>query len=415
MYIIPFGKSSIKFSVPENLEVDVILPHPTTAKTNILEHLERCFANPLDELDMHSLNTKSRIGIAINDTTRPVPNSVLIPPLLQYLEQKGAQRKNIVFFIATGTHKHVRKEHFFQLLPAWLINEYEIIIHDCDDQENLVFLGRTSRDTPVYINKRFFQMNAKIVIGNIEPHHYMGYSGGAKSAAIGLAGRETIDKNHSLLMDPLSFIGNYASNPTRQDMEEIGDKIGITAALNVILNSEKEIVSAFWGSPRSVMQAGIETSKQVCQKKIEKKYDLIIASPGGYPKDVNFYQAQKAITHVNLIAEKQGSIILAAECREGLGNQQFENYLMNFSSFSDVVTHFKKVKFEVGPHKAYQLALQAIQNRIILVSDIQSTIVKKTMLESFSTIQPAINEVFHSTSNISRVAIVPYSTNTVLY
>jgi len=417
MYKIPYGNSQIIFSLPENIKVDLILPDyfPPQKETELNLSIKNALTHPIDEIKKRSFVKGKKVGIAINDPTRPVPHSILLPPLLDYLKNQGVNKEDISFFIATGTHKPLYKDDFTKFLPSLIIDHYQIHSHDCDDTANLLFLGATSRNTPVFVNKIFFELDTKIVIGNIEPHHFMGFSGGVKSAAIGLAGRETININHALLLDPLSYIGNYENNPTRQDVEEIGEMMDITAALNVVMNSEKKIINTFWGTPRNIMKAGVPISRQVCQKKITLKYDLVIASPGGYPKDINLYQAQKAITHVNQIAKEKGTIILLSECIEGLGSTLFEEYLKNFSSFDEIIEHFNKTKFKVGPHKAYQLAIQGVRNRLILVSSMDESIVKKTLLESAKSMKDAMNLVGEISESDFSIAIVPFATNTVLY
>jgi len=415
MYKLPYGNSQIEFNLPDNYKVDIILPDTFPAQDNIDSYIQNTFSHPIVEIKNGSFIKGKKIGIAINDPTRPVPNSILLPPLLDYLKKQGVNEEDISFFIATGTHKPIIKNEFASILPFSIIDHYQIHSHDCDDKENLLFLGTTSRNTPVFVNRMYFELDTKILVGNIEPHHYMGFSGGVKTAAIGLAGRDTININHSLLLNPLSFIGNYDTNPTRQDVEEIGEMMDITAALNVVMNSEKNIINVFWGNPLNVMKAGVPISRKVCQKKIEKKYDLVIASPGGYPKDINLYQAQKAITHVNLIVKERGTIILVAECSEGLGSKLFEEYLIKFSSFLEIIDHFKKVEFKVGPHKAYQLALQGIKNRLILISSMDAPIVKQALLEPAKSVTDALNFTGAISKPNLSVAIVPFATNTVLY
>jgi nickel-dependent lactate racemase len=390
MYKLSYGISQIKFDLPDNLKAEIILPDTFPAQKNISDFIQNAFLHPFGDIAKGSFIKGKKIGIAINDPTRPVPHAILLPHLLDFLEKQGVNKEDISFFIATGTHKPVSKYEYGNILPFSIIGHYQIYSHDCDDMTNLLFLGKTSRNTPVFVNRKYFELDTKIVVGNIEPHHYMGYSGGVKTAAIGLAGRDTININHSHLLNPLSFIGNYDTNPTRQDVEEIGEMMNITAALNVVMNSEKKIINVFWGTPRNVMKAGVPISRLVCQKKVKKKYDLIIASPGGYPKDINLYQAQKAITSINLIVKEKGTIILVAECREGLGSKLFEEYLRNFSSFFEIINHFKKTEFKIGPHKAYQLALQGVKNRLILVSRMDASKVKQAFLEPAKSVNDAL-------------------------
>lgn len=413
-YSLPYGASSQTLIYYHEKDYDIILPNDIASVSDPSLAINKALTEPIDEINLKNIKGK-KIGIAVNDNTRPVPNDLLLPPLLEYLLCNGAKKENISFFIASGTHKKTDLYEVEHIFPLTILSDYPIFRHDCDDRDNLIHLGDTIQRTPVYVNKHFFQMEIKIVVGNIEPHHFMGYSGGAKSAAIGLAGRETIRLNHSHLLEKESFIGNYENNPTRLDMEEIGDKIGITAALNVVLNVEKQIVQVFWGSPRAVMLVGIPVSRQVCQKKIGQLYDMVIASPGGYPKDINLYQAQKAITHVSMITREGGIIILLAECRAGLGSKEFEEYLGHSASPKEVVEKFQNSKFEIGPHKAYQLALQADRYRIILVSSMEPAVVKKTHLEYSQTIADAMKLANDSLSPSAKKAIVPYATNTMLY
>jgi len=135
------------------------------------------------------------------------------------------------------------------------------------------------------------------VVGDIELHHFAGFSGGVKSAAIGLCGRQTINANHHLLLDQYSTIGEYDNNPLRQDIEEIGEMIGVNYALNAVLTENKEIIEVFFGDPIAVMRAGIELVKELTLVPVDDLYDLVIASAGGFPKDINLYQSQKAMTH----------------------------------------------------------------------------------------------------------------------
>ena len=258
-----------------------------------------------------------------------------------------------------------------------------MVSHDCDDIQNLTYLGKTAKGTPVHVNSSFMNSDIKILVGNIESHHFMGFSGGVKTAAIGLTGRETITANHSMLSHPNTTMGLYSSNPMRMDVEEIGKMIGIDFVLNVVINDEKDIIAAYSGDPVEVMSEGIDFIRKNIQMDLNDTagtFDLVIASPGGYPKDINFYQAQKAITHACLFSKPEGVIILAAECRDGMGSRKFEKFLTAKDTFTDVIDSFKSMPFEIGPHKAFQLAKQAITHKIILVSDIPEDQVRNIKL-----------------------------------
>ena len=326
-YSVPYGKGSLQFELPVALRADIIMPIDVPAASDPMGEVEYSLTHPVDGLKLNKYHHAKRVAIAINDKTRPVPHNQLLPPILRKLETIGIHPDDIVLLIATGTHQPHTRSEISDLLPTEIINRYQILSHDADDESNLVYLGTTMRDTPVHANKILMQADLRIVCGNIEPHHFMGFSGGVKSAAIGLAGRETITKNHSWLLHPCSIPGEYHRNETRQDVEEIGQMMDIHYAVNVVLNNAKQIVRCFSGSPVGVMLTGMESVIKSCQTPIDNQYDIVIASPGGHPKDINFYQAQKAITHASLITRDGGTVILVAACPEGIGSDRYEKFM----------------------------------------------------------------------------------------
>ena len=359
---------------------------------------------------------KLSVAIGINDQSRPLPNQILLPILLKHLKNLGVIQENIIIFIATGTHMPLKTEEYSLILSADIFSNYRVVSHDCDEIQNLAYLGNTSSGTPVKINRQFMDSDIKILVGNIESHHFMGFSGGVKTAAIGLTGRETITANHSMLSHPNTTMGLFSSNPMRQDVEEIGKLIGIDYVLNVVVNDEKEIIAAYSGDPDEVMSKGIDYIRKNVQMDLHDSagtFDLVIASPGGYPKDINFYQAQKAITHACLFSKPKGVIILAAECRDGVGSNKFEHFLASKDSFLEVIESFESMPFEIGPHKAYQLAKQALSHKIILVSEISDDQIRKMLLIPAKSLGQAYKIAINTIPENPKIAILPYATHTM--
>jgi nickel-dependent lactate racemase len=277
----------------------------------------------------------------------------------------------------------------------------------------LVDLGTTSRGTPVLINRDYFRADLRIVVGTIEPHQFQGFSGGVKSAAIGLAGRNTINSNHALMADPAARLGHYDHNPARQDVEEIGRIIGQQLALNTILNDKKEIVQVLAGEPKDVMNAGIPLAKEICQVQVPCTYDIVIASPGGYPKDLNIYQAQKGLAHASLVARTGGTVILVAACEEGGGSHAYERWVQGFDSNEAVLAGFAREGFRVGPHKAYQIAQDATRVNVRLVSEMDPDFVRQLLLQPAASLQEAVDASLHLHSSQSRICIMPNANVTI--
>lgn len=412
--VLPYGKESLSLSIADSLSPQIILPVivPPTRKAEII--VQEAVDNPVGSFSWDVISPEGTVAIAINDKTRPVPNNVLIPPILNKLSNLGFKPEQITFFIATGTHIPMNPEEFQLLLPTEIIEKYKIVSHDCDNTSNLQYLGETSRKTRVWVNSAFYSSNIKILIGNIEPHHFMGYSGGAKTAGIGLTGRETINQNHAMLVDPNSTFGVYESNPTRLDLEEIGDFIKIDAALNVVMNSAKQIIHAVMGTPRDVMEKGIPLSRQICQTKVKTgQFDLVLASPGGYPKDINLYQSQKGLSHAASITRNGGCVILAAQCIEGIGSNSYEAFMEGVTSTSQVYAKLNREGFRVGPHKSLQFAREQDRIRIIIVSNISPARLDRLLLESSETIESAFQKALAALPPSPRIAVMPRATNTI--
>jgi len=304
-------------------------------------------------------------------------------------------------------------EEYPRVVPREILARYPVLCHDPDDRENLVHLGTTSRGTPVWVNQRFLEADLRIVVGNIEPHQFQGFSGGVKSAAIGLTGRDTVSHNHAMMTDPRAQLGRYADNPARQDVEEIGQLISVHFALNAILNGRKEIVRVIAGEPWAVMQTGIPLSREVCQATVAAPFDLVIASPGGHPKDLNLYQSQKALAHASPITRDGGTVIVAAACPEGCGNRAYEAWMEGMGAHEEVLTRFQREEFRAGPHKALLIARDAVRVHVLLVSNMDPDLVCRLLLTPVASIDRALAVSLSDQPLDTRVGIMPRASSTI--
>lgn len=413
-YSIPYGKSSFPFHLNDSLDTDLYLPREFYADKEDSIVINEAIRNPLKNIQLKpSIGKETIVAITINDKTRPVPNNLLFPPLLDYLRQMGIQKDKILIIIATGTHVPMPENEFSMLLKPEILKDYKVVSHDCGDETNLTFKGTTSRGTPVFVNKLFDQADLKIVVGDIEPHHFAGFSGGYKSASIGMCGRKTINHNHALLQDNKSSVGRFEDNPLRQDIEEIGELIGVDLALNAILNEKKEILHVFFGKPQDVILAGIKVIRETELTTIDEPYDLVIASAGGYPKDINLYQAQKALTHASLFCRDGGTVLLAAACNEGVGSQGYVDFMEGITSFEEARDKLFKEGFRVGPHKSFQFGLIAERISYKIKTDIDDAMMNRLLLVKIDDFQEAVNQSILSFNSPPRIAIVPFATATI--
>jgi nickel-dependent lactate racemase len=412
---IPYGKSYLKANLPDDIGVDIIEPPVIPAAGNPLEVVHSALDNILGDFEWHEFTGSRSVAIAVNDKTRPVPHQHLLPPLLERLVSLGISDDIITFYIAVGTHPPMRPDEFHTILPKEILPRYSVVSHDSEDKDHLVFLGETSFGTTVWTHQDYHRSDFKIVVGNIEPHQFIGFSGGVKSAAIGLAGSETINHNHALMTHPAAQLGEYQTNPARQDVEEIGRKIGIHFALNAVLNQDKQIVRVLAGAPDAVMQTGVPISQQICQIGVPHKYQLVICSPGGHPKDINVYQAQKGLAHAVRIAQPGGTIILAAACPDGSGSQHYEDWMAGKSSYAEIIERFQSQAFQIGPHKAYQIARDASRFRMMFYSEMDEILMERLLLNPVQDFQTAVDIAVADLQPGERVAVLPYAASTIPY
>jgi nickel-dependent lactate racemase len=407
-----YDLDELTITFPDSQNVQTIKPHPHQISIISTVELDSFVLQNLLIQKRKSVNNIS-VGIVINDRTRPVPYSILLPPMLSLLLKSGILIENIRFYIANGTHVPESMDKFSHI-PQELLKSYQFANHDCDERENLRYLGSTQLGTPVWLNAAFLDCDIKIAVNNIEPHHFAGYSGAAKSVSIGLAARETITYNHQFLTHPHATACEFYLNPIRQDVEEIAKMSQLDLCLSCVMDEQKNIVSVHFGSPESVIQSAIEIVNNLYAVEIssDDQFDLVIASAGGFPKDINLYQAQKALTNAARITKTGGKVLLMAACREGTGSRGYENYISKMIDPQAVLDDFSKQAFVIGPHKALQFAIIQQRVHVALYSKMYPDLVRKLLIEPVEKFENWIKLACQTHLN-PRIAILPNAVVTI--
>lgn len=409
-----YGKKEIQLSLQDKNIIQILNSKKQKALLHPVNRLKELLKNPTNSPSLKDLvNQKkaSKILIIVNDITRPTPYEVILPPLLDELHQIGIKKENITFMVATGIHRSNSQEEIKEMFGENIVSAYKFINHDCDDSRQKD-LGNLKSGNKLWVNPMVSDIDFIITTGVIVPHYFAGFSGGRKSILPGICGRKTIEANHANMVHPNARAGNLKGNPVHQEMQEAAEKVGVDFNINVVIDKNHKIVEIVAGELLTSWLQGVEVCKQIYICPIEKKAEVVIASTGGYPKDINVYQAQKALNNAYQAIKPGGTIILLAECSEGYGEPTFEKWVEEANSPDDIIERLKK-KFVLGGHKAYAIAKLTKEVEVILISSLPHDKVRKLYFIPLENISQATEYVKEKYGEDFQAYILP-SGNTVL-
>lgn len=404
--------------VPNNIKADILQPESLPVVEDIEKTLNHTLNNPLGCPELSELLDpleQPDIAIAIPDETRPTPVKHIIPVLLTHIfdAKPGIQPGQIKIIIGGGLHEPVDAQTQERILPESMRKGCPVYSHDAVNDRMIQF-GTTSRGTPVAVNEIIGNADLKIVVGQIDPHQFVGFTGGSKGITVGCASSEIIKHNHSLMFDDNALVGCMDSNPVRQDLNESGKMIGIDFAVNVVLNTDKEIVELLAGEPVAVLEQGAITCAALYGIRINKNYDIVVASCGGSPKDLCLYQAQKGLNQASQAVKKGGEILLLAACHQGIGDKIYFDYVVQFASPEAVIKDFKSQGFKMGAHKAYLFGRTLINYDVAIFSDLDPSIMSQCHLRAADP-SNIIQEWIDSFEGTPKLAIIPFANTTYFY
>jgi len=409
-YYLKYGKGEISFSINPVNVICELRAKKSPVELDSENEIKRALENPVGTRTLEKLiSPTDEVCIVTSDITRPCPTHLMLPPILDILKNAGIPYDNITVVFGLGSHrKHTRKE------MEKLVGEenYKNINVEDSDTGDMIFMGTTSRGTPVNITRRVASANKRICLGNIEMHYFAGYSGGSKAIMPGVSDRHAIQANHSKMVEETSKCGEIQNNNVRLDIEEAADICGIDFILNVILDENKKILKAVAGDRILAHRQGCEFLDSIYKIKIPELADIVIASAGGYPKDINIYQAQKALDNAKHAVKDGGIIILVADCSEGFGEDVFEQWLLNARNSNELIDRIKN-EFVLGGHKAAAIAMVLKNSDVYLVSSLKKEIAEKTFMKHFDNIESAIEAAIKNTNQESKIIIMPQAGSTL--
>jgi nickel-dependent lactate racemase len=407
----PCGRGKVALPLPSGWTAEMLRPQAVPPAADPVGEVARSLENPVGRIDLDRFRSVKSAAIAVSDETRPVPHSLILPILLKKLEAIGVPRSSIQILIASVLHPPLPSSRFPNILPAEILRDHPVCAHDAKAAD-LLFLGQTSRGTPVYVNPLFRRADLRIAVGLIDPHQFVGYTGGVKCAAVGLAGAQTIEHNHSFLFHPEAVVGEIQNNPVRQDLEEVGKIMGVDFAVNIVLDETNRLLKAFCGDPLEVEKIGSEFCRTVYEIPVSREYDIVIASPGGYPKDINLYQAQKGLAHATPIVRRGGDLVLLAECPDGHGEEDFYRTMRRFSSPAEIVEEFPKEPFQMGAHKAFLWARSLVKAEVHMCSVMEENLSRVFMVTPAKTPEEVLARLKRKYPIPPTIALMPKANST---
>lgn len=410
---IPYGKTEVCARIPTRNFLGYIEPKERKGVANSRTEIERALSQPIGTKRLEELVKEGdKVAIVVDDATRATPSYLMILPLLDELNDAGVKDEDVTVIFGCGTHRPVTPEETETLLGKEALERVKTISHDYQ-AEGLVFLGKTSRGTKVSVNKVFAEADVKILAGDINLHYYAGYGGGRKGVLPAVSSAEAIQQNHSLMLHQKATTGNLDENPVHEDMLEAAKLANVNFILNIVTNTNGELVKAFAGDLEQAFLEGTKLVDEMYKVPIEKRANIVVVSAGGYPHDINFYQASKGLHNALEAVKRRGVIVMVAECPEGHGNEIFNEWMEKFGELKRVEREIRR-HFLLGGHKAYYL-LKALQKvTIILVSVMPDCYaVNSFKMRTARALNDALRDAFEIAGKNAKVYVMPHGSDTL--
>lgn len=406
-----FGKDGLKVTIPGQFDCQVLSWKSAAPLADAGAAIEAALDAPAAGPPLAAVIAgKKSAAISVCDITRPAPNPVVLPPLLRRLEAAGIARQNISILIATGLHRAATEAEIRHIVGPEIAANYAILNHDARKREQHRHLGVTRSGTPVWIDQRFLSADLHLSLGFIEPHLMLGFSGGRKMIAPGLAAQETIKELHSsrFMRDPRAREGSIDDNPLHAELLEIAGLARHDFLIDVSLSNDRRIAAVFAGEPVGAHRVGMEWVRSSLAQQLEHPADAVITTGGGYPLDLTFYQCIKGITAARNLVRTGGRILMVAACSEGAGSAEFSEMMTRYDSDGQFLRAIEGVPVTVDQWQLEKLALVTQRCEVLyalpgLPPEYQS----KMWGRAYAHPQEAVEALCKGLSPGARIAVVP--------
>ncbi len=413
-----YGRKGLVVDFPDHLNLDVVRPEHVEALTDQKATIEDALLRPINATPLQEMvRDASRVGIVVNDITRPTPYRIILPVLLRQLQ--SVPDEHMLVLVATGTHRPNTQAELHEMLGDEIVDRYRIVQNNALDPSSHEFVGTTGSGNTIWLHKAYLECDVRILTGFIEPHFFAGFSGGGKAVMPGLALLETVLRNHDAKkMDhPKATWAITYGNPIWEEIQEAAS-LAPTFLLNVTLNRNREITGVFAGDFREAYDRGCTAVKKSAVVAVQRPYDVVVTCNSGYPLDLNLYQSVKGISAAAQIVKDGGAIVAVADCWDGIPDHgEYSELLREAESPESLLRTIRGRGFvRQDMWQAQVHALICLKADVYFHShNLSDRQIERAFFKPCSSVERTINELLHKYGPDARICVLPEGPQVIPY
>ncbi len=402
-----YGNTRLPVSAP----ADLLVPRRGTPVADETRAVYEALDHPIGTAPLREIvHPGETVAIVVNDITRLTRTDLLLPPIVNRLNSTGVPDRDIFIVFSLGTHRRHTDAERKCILGEEIFTRIRSFDHDCRDRANLVEIGTTSFGNHVEINRQVWEADRIVLTGEIIYHLIAGYAGGRKALVPGVASLETITYNHRMIFDPNCQAGKLDGNPAHEDLLEACRMAAPDFMVNVVLSPAGHLIRVVAGHYDLAHREGCRTVDEMLRAEVAAPYDLVIASAGGFPLDIDLRQAHKGLENACRALRPGGSILFYAECPNNAGIKSFDDYVAQYRDDLEMQAALER-DFVVGGHKAWWVVRLGRLYDVHLVSGMNPDFVRRC---HYTPVAPeehesALRDLLQKVGPKARVAVIPYS------
>lgn len=407
-----YGKNKIPIEIPDENFAWTASPKNLAPIKDEEETIRKSIQNPIEMEDLNTLVKKygRKTVILVDDLTRNTPQKRILPILFDELNMAGVEDKDMTIIIALGTHRKMTDEEILNHYGREAVDRVKIVNHDCCDEDNLVYIGETSTGVPISVNRLYYESDISIAVGNIVPHIYAGWSGGAKMVQPGVSSDETTASTHLIATKYMDSILGNPDNAIRKDMETIATETGLKMIINTVMNSDGTLAGIVTGDVVKAHREGVKIAQKLFTVNPPEKPDIVVSN--SYPGDIDLWQSRKGLSSGAALVKTGGIVILVTVATEGIPPSHSE--LLEWGSLTDVevreMVDKGKIKDKVAATTYISMCHSRNKAKCYIVSDIKNKdAIEKLGFEFRDDVNKLLKECIEShNGSVCRVGVVTH-------